>query len=516
MSANPDDDRYMMPVFEQTEKAGPIGLDVVGSNRESAVSRFLKFACSVRLGVTLLVVLLSTCMIGMLVMQQNVEGFANYYAALTPAQQLVYGKLGFFNIYHSWYFNALLCILSLNIILATVDRLPKIWPYFENPSVVVPVRWLRAQGHSSVLTARGGRKDTLGRIVSAMMSCGFRKPAVAEKGDATFVFGESGVWNRFAFCSVHISLLTIFLGGFLTAQLGNTGNLSLRPGESSSLIFDTGFDVDRTVEITKRLPFEVACTDIQQDLIRKDGPLGAQNTIDWITYFTIKDETGTHQGMVQMNRPFDFRGYRFFQSSFEPIGRARNITIEARPIDGGSIQTVNILRNGSGILADGTKVVFNEFRGNFRAGPEDLNEDTSNYRNPAAILEIVSPDGESQSVTLFGARADSAETASVPVAGYSFRLLDFERVADRHVLSVQRDPGSSIVYLGFALLSVSLIGVFFFSHKRVWAVIECISDDKVRVTLSGNSNRNHDGFEGKFERLEIAVTNELGKGDQNG
>jgi cytochrome c biogenesis protein ResB len=81
---------------------------------------------------------------------------------------------------------------------------------------------------------------------------------------------------------------------------------------------------------------------------------------------------------------------------------------------------------------------------------------------------------------------------------------------------VQRDPGSNIVYLGFSLLSVSLIGVFFFSHKRVWAVIENISADQVEVTLSGNSNRNQDGFERKLERLELAVKNELGKGDQNG
>src|SRR5436190_2852305 len=85
---------------------------------ESIFARFLKLLCSVRLGVTLLVLLGLACFIGMIVMQQNVAGFERYFLELTPAQRLVYGKLDLFDIYHSWYFNALLCAVSINIILA--------------------------------------------------------------------------------------------------------------------------------------------------------------------------------------------------------------------------------------------------------------------------------------------------------------------------------------------------------------------------------------------------------------
>lgn len=37
-------------------------------------------------------------MIGMLIIQQNVQGFDAYFASLTPAEKLVYGSLGFFDI----------------------------------------------------------------------------------------------------------------------------------------------------------------------------------------------------------------------------------------------------------------------------------------------------------------------------------------------------------------------------------------------------------------------------------
>jgi len=122
---------------------------------ESVLSKFLRLLCSVRFGVTLLCLLALACFLGMVIMQQNVDGFENYYAALTPAQKLVYGKLGLFDIYHSWYFNTLLCVLSLNIVLSSVDRFPKTWIYISRPQVAVPVRWLMDQKQTASIEAEG-------------------------------------------------------------------------------------------------------------------------------------------------------------------------------------------------------------------------------------------------------------------------------------------------------------------------------------------------------------------------
>src|ERR1044072_4667378 len=95
----------------------------------NGITKLLNLLSSVRFGVTLLVLLVIACMTGMLIMQQSVEGFDKYYAELTPSQQLLYGTLGFFDIYHSWYFNLLLLVLSLNIVLASIDRFPKAWTF---------------------------------------------------------------------------------------------------------------------------------------------------------------------------------------------------------------------------------------------------------------------------------------------------------------------------------------------------------------------------------------------------
>ena len=95
--------------------------------------------------------------------------------------------------------------------------------------------------------------------------------------------------------------------------------------------------------------------------------------------------------------------------------------------------------------------------------------------------------------------------ANRAVNGYRFRLADFERVGDAHILSVQKDPGASVVYLGFILLTLTLAAVFLFAHQRVWARIEPRGAGRFEVVIGGNTNRNKLGFEDRFRKLIEAV-----------
>ncbi len=491
-----------MSVLEKTGNEIIVNSPIREKAGESLFSRFLKTLCSVRCGVILLILLALLCFLGMIIMQQNVSGFENYYAELTPAQKLVYGSLDLFDIYHSWYFNALLLVLSSNIILASIDRFPKTWLSVSKPVLTPPVRWLKDQDQTSSLTIEGESKAAIAeKLAETFKKSPWRKTVISEKGGKTFVFAESGVWNRFTYLAVHVGLLTIFIGGFMTGQLGNTGQMALQPGQTSNEIYDMVAELDQLNQVTKRLPFEVFCTDIQQKLIKNDGSISASNTIDWLTKIQIKDETGTTDAVVQMNRPFDYRGYRFFQASFVAVGRARNINVRLKSADGASVQDITIPRNGTISLADGTNIRFVDFRGSFSLGKEDMNEDTSNFPNPAAVLQVTPPNGTAQTAYAFGEKLADIPIAQKPIAGYTYQLVDFEKVADQHILSIQRDPGANVVYVGFVLLFLTLVAVFFFSHQRVWAAIEENSDNNFTVTIGGNTNRNKTAFDEKFKRF---------------
>ncbi len=500
--------KFIMSAIEETKSNVGIkpAAKAGGAASLPILTRVLNLLSSVRFGVTLLILLVIACMIGMLIMQQNVEGFDKYYAALTPSQQLLYGKLGFFDIYHVWYFNLLILVLSLNIVLASIDRFPKAWTFVSRPKLDASAHWLRGQTANATLKLKGESRAVVAeRLVAACRSQGL-KTRVTEKHGRTFVFAQSNVWNRLGAYAVHVALLTIFTGGFLTAQFGRTGQMYLKPGMTSNEMNETEFDLDQIRPVTLGLPFEVTCTDVEQKLIEKDGPITANNTIDWATRFKIKDEYGEREGMVHMNAPYDYRGYRFFQASFASTGMARNITVELTPQGGGSPQTVTIKRDGAATLSDGTEIRFADFQADFSLAQQRGQVDTTDYNNPAALLAVRPPGGEMQKAYAFTpAMADKAPIAKTPVGGYTYKLVDFEKASEAHILSIQRDPGSNIVYLGFTLLGLTLCAVFFFSHHRIWMLIEEGEGNTHEVVMGGNTNRNQLAFEERFRKLTAAI-----------
>jgi cytochrome c biogenesis protein len=480
----------------------------------SIVTKFLALLSSVRFGIVLLVLLVIASMIGMLVVQQNVEGFDKYFFELSPATKVLFGALGFFDIYHTWYFNVLLLVLSLNIILASIDRFPKAWTFIARPKLDASAHWLKGQDASAVLELKAkNRNAVVERITASAKRLGL-KTRVTEKNGKTFVFAEKGAWNRLGAYAVHVALLTIFAGGFMTAQFGQNGQMPLKPGTVANSMTEYNFKLDteagpQIVPHNIQLPFQVTCTDIEQKLIKKDGPITADNTIDWLTRIKIKDETGEHSALVHLNEPYDYRGYRFFQASFVQPGRARQITLNLIPEAGGEPLVAKIPRDGSVQLPDGTKIDFVKFIPTFQVGQED--SVSEEYANPAAILNITRPDGKVERGYAFAnlpANLPSNAPIGRPVAGYKIRLADYEKVPDRHVLSIQRDPGATVVYVGFASLALTLIAVFAFSHQRFWALIEEKSAGDFAITIGGNTNRNKLGFQDRFKKLVSAIAGE--------
>ena len=468
--------------------------------------RAMKFISSVKFGVALLIILGLACFLGMVIMQQSVDGFDRYLAELTPAQRLVYGRLDLFDIYHAWYFNALLFALSVNIVLSSIERFPKTWRQYFKAPITVPIRWVKEQRQNAVFDIAADTDVAGQKITNILKASGFGRIKTATRAGTTYIFGESGVWNRFGAYPVHVGLLTIIVGGFMTAQLGRNGTMMMAPGTKSDLMNETVLDLDKATQITSKLPFTVTCTDIQQRLLKKDGSLSAQNTIDWITRIKINDGGQVTEGTVQMNRPFDYRGYRLFQASFINVGKARNVTIAATPGNGGEPQMIQIPRDGAANLADGTQVALTDFKANFSMGQPDDEEESSDYQNPGAILSVGQPGQPTQTAYAFTPAVGNIPVASKPIGGYTFKLVDFEKVADGHIIAVQRDPGATVVYIGFALLILTLVAVFFFSHKRVWAVITPDGETS-RVVIGGNTNRSQSAFDEKFtglvQRLQV-------------
>ncbi len=477
------------------------------------VNRALDQISSVRVGVVTLVILVILSMSGMLILQQNVQGFDAYYVSLTPAERLVFGSLGLFDVYHSWYFQLTLLFLSLNIVLASIDRFPSAWSYIARPKVKGSRGWLLGRPENEIVEVAGRSAEAeAAEIESKFRASGLKTTVTNENGSIT-VFGERGRINRLGAYVVHVFLLTLFLGHFVSLTTGFDADVRMIPGSVTDEIQMIEFNLDKKEKFNVKLPFSIECTDIQQRLIDSRGTIDVTNTMDWRTQMKINDpQYGEMIADVSMNRPVNYRGYRFFQAQTIPVGNAREITLELTPQAGGEVITTKINRNGGTTLADGTKVDYTEFMPDFTFGGDGQPDTrTGEYNNPVAILNVTPPGGERQRVFAFAQKLADNVPVGAPKAGYKWRLAAFEKSPLAHVLSIKYDPfNASIIawYVGGFGLIGALGFVFFISHRRVWAQVTDSENGGSEVVLAGEANRNQAAFGDLFKKLSEQIRGE--------
>ena len=496
---------YNMSASEETIKARPAA-------RPSApiINRALDQISSVRVGVVTLVIMVILSLAGMLILQQNVQGFDAYYVSLTPAERMVFGSLGLFDVYHSWYFQLTLLFLSLNIVLASIDRFPSAWSYIAKPKVKGSRGWLLARHHNETIGLdEKSAEATASQIEGKFKASGLKTTVTNENGTIT-VFGEKGRINRLGAYVVHVFLLTLFLGHFVALTTGFDADVRMIPGAVTDEIQMIEFALDKKEKFNVKLPFSIECTDIQQSLIDSRGSIDVTNTLDWRTQMKINDpQYGELIADVSMNKPVSYRGYRFFQAQTIPVGNAREIELELTPQAGGEPIRTKISRNGGTTLSDNTRVEYAEFMPDFTFGGDGQPDTRSgDYNNPVAILNVTPPGGERQRVFAFAQKLADNIPVGAPKAGYKWRLVSFEKSPLAHVLSIKYDPydGAFIAWYigGFGLIG-ALWFVFFVSHKRVWAQVSEQENGQTEVVLAGEANRNQAGFGDLFKKLSEEI-----------
>ncbi len=489
--------------------------EIIKPKTVSFLNRSLDFLSSVKFGIVLLCILVALSMVGMLIIQQNVNGFDSHYASMTPAEKTVYGTLGLFDIYHSWYYNFLLLVLSLNIVLASIDRFPSAWTYISKPKLDASRKWLLGQNQNALVKTEIENEELAAEEVFDAFKKNGLSATISEKKGNLYVFGESGKWNRLGAYVVHVFLLTLFLGHFVALQTGFDADVRLTPDSNPSQqqaaqapkitdqIQKVEFNLDKQERFNVQVPFTITCTEIEQKLIDPNGSIEINNTLDWRTQIKIDDpQYGETIADVSLNRPFEYRGYRFFQASAITIGSASEMTLNLIPqTEGAQPLTVNLKRNGETVLPDGTKIKHEAFLPDFVMQGGELATRSAEYNNPVAVLSVTPPNGQTEKVFAFANKLPDNAPINAPKAGYRWRLQSFQKSPIAHVLSIKYDPFNAAFiawYIGGFGLIGALCFVFFVSHRRIWALIDKENNE---IVLGGNTNRNQFGFEDKFNKI---------------
>jgi len=89
------------------------------------INRIWKFFTSIKLTIVLLISLAATSIVGTLIPQN--EDPAAYVQAFGEAAFQLFSILGLFDMYHSWWFQTLILMLTANIIVCSIDRMSATW-----------------------------------------------------------------------------------------------------------------------------------------------------------------------------------------------------------------------------------------------------------------------------------------------------------------------------------------------------------------------------------------------------
>jgi cytochrome c biogenesis protein len=211
-----------------------------------------EFFSSVKLTVVVLLSLAATSIIGTLVPQN--EDPAKYYQAFGEVWYRIFHVLDIFDMYHSWWFQFLLLLITVNVTVCSVDRLSATWKviFAKNPSFQAS-RFQRLTRKEEFFSDRSQEK--LASVLAPVVARNFSYSTVEKASKSIFVFGEKGRWTRLGVYAVHLSVVLLLIGGLIGSIFGLDGYVTIPEGES------VGSIQVRNGNAAIPLGFEIRCDD---------------------------------------------------------------------------------------------------------------------------------------------------------------------------------------------------------------------------------------------------------------
>ncbi len=450
-----------------------------------------KFFSSVKLAIVLFILIGLTSIIGTVIQQKveperNIELFKKIFGDnLAPKMFKLSYSLGFMDMYHSWWFLTLLFLISANIIICSLERLPKIHRLASEPVKPLPPDSFFKFSIKKEVNIKGKFENVCHMARNMLKKSGF-KPEEINYENGIQLFAQRGGYTRYGVYLTHFSIIIILLGAVLGILFGFNGYLNLPEGGSSDITYSR----DGTQH---KLGFNIYCEDFSISFYgTTDTPK------EYMSWLTIK-ENGKEvlKKTIEVNTPLKYKGYYFYQSSYGPIPGAKGLIV-MRITPYGSSSEVISLSEGESFQIPGTKIIgkilgFSPSLSFDKDGKPFTYTDTMN--NPA-VLVTFQEDGKEKYSGWVVKRYP--QTWILPDK-HKVELID-NWGTQYTGLQVRKDPGVWVVYLGCFLMSIGLYGAFFLNQKKIWVLL--IKDKgTVKISLTAFVNKNKVSYDRKIDKM---------------
>lgn len=457
------------------------------------------FFNSLKLTLAVLITLAVVSILGTLIEQNLTE--SQYVARYGAKWYKVISALRLSDMYHAKWFLFLLAMLTLNIVVCTFERFPPKWKSLLNhkPRGFDPDAFSRLIGncsHNHTLRLAEGAAPVKGRVFDALKKKGFS--IVSYEGNGGYgLYAWKGAIGRLGSDFTHISLLLILLGAIV-------GNF-------------TGFKDYKVINVGETIDIPKADFKVRLDKFWIDyyetGQIRQYNSMLTV----VEDGKDVLRQQIWVNEPLYYKGIRFYQSSY---GMSWSMVESAK---------IGIVRKDRGELMSEVTVKWGEtaampgsdysvklvaYTADFAYDEESktIFSQSPDANNPAIGIEIYKKGDLVNTGWLF-----LKYPGILPVLRDNDKDLVFTDYAGVRYsgISLNKDPGTNIVWLGSIVMGVGFILAFFIFHRRVWVNIKA-DGNYAEMKIGGIINKNNLAFERELKEIvdDVSGPERSRQGDQ--
>ncbi|NWG03953.1 MAG: cytochrome c biogenesis protein ResB [Syntrophaceae bacterium] len=435
---------------------------------------------SLKLTIFLLILLAILSIIGTLI-EQNAS-HTEYVQRYGPGLYEVLNFFNLFDMYHSWWFSAILLLLAINVVTCSIQRLPGVWKQISyQPSTSgLEDSMLKALPYIERIRVQGQAKASTEENIRSGLKKWFRNQRRMETESAITLYSEKGTFSRLGVYITHLSLLIILIGGLIGSQFGFKGFVNILEGETVDHIYERR----KNGEISRPLRFSVRCDEFNITYYDLERP--EKHVKEYTSILTIlEDGKEVLKKDVRVNHPLHYKGLAFYQSNY---GKVHDITL--------GIQWGNKKEKTTFQVPEGVNIPVPNSNGFIRVlqyAPQ-----VHNFGEGVQLV-LIKPNQDPRPFWLLKNFPKLDERR-----GDEFTLT-FEGISSKEYtgLQVTKDPGVWVVWTGCGLMILGLIISFFFSHQRIWVRIPKGQGEE--IVLAGSTNKNRLGFEKTFDQLVEGV-----------
>lgn len=488
------------PLTEQEQKSKVVDMRYDGiairskTRNKSLIDKIWNFFSSVKVGVSLIIINLVAASIGTIFPQEfyvNVSSIADkatYYEETYGSLGKLYYSLGFADIYSSWWFQILVGLLGISIIVASIDRGIPLHKSLKNQRVKRHESFMKRQR----IVAEGPITDGDASKTLDLIEDKMKKLKYNVRREGSAILAERGRFARYGPYINHLGLIIFLLGVMLRMLPGFyiDESIWIREGETRAVPGMEGYFLEN-----EKFILELHDNDPTESQVQQGVNVVAKNYQTDVKLYKQADDAVAGQAenlelvkeySIRVNHPLQHEGYSFYQMDFRLNEIKTMIFNLTNKETGESLGEVSIdLTNPQDeyVIDDKTKIsllgYYPDFSG-FKDGVPQTATPTPN--NPAFIFKMTTPetpDGEMSFVAI---------RQTIEPNGENKYKMQFKSVETRNMsgLTVHKDKTIPILIVGGIIFMLGVAIGSYWNHRRIW--VEQLQDGTIRLAAHTNKN----------------------------